>query len=324
MTKLTPSHHRDVISALSRGVIVPTLTPFDENGAIMTHAITDQTRRLAQIDGIVGIAVNASVHERENLTTTERTEVICKIRAGLYSDQLLLCYVGVLAYTVLEEIASCQTTGADAVIGSLVERQKEHEGNSAEERLEALVDLTDRLPLPVIVALHRGAHRRPAITDEIAILARHSGNVIGFDMRANDDVLQYDQDYYALKSIGRPLACLSSSTRALFHNLNTGADGVVSLLAQLAPHEVAALYQGSRNGRFLDAQALHNRLSPLIGLLSSPDPMTRELICREIAHYRGLLASPDMRASPEPLSSQLKRRIHQVVDETGLKPISWV
>ncbi len=98
----------------------------------------------------------------------------------------------------------------------------------------------------------------------------------------------------------------------------------MSPLGQIAPHEVAALYQASRAGRFFDAQALHNRLAPLIALLSGHEPNTRELIFREIAHHRGLLASTASRRIADPLCPALRRRIHQFIDEMGLKPISWV
>ena len=324
MMKLCRSRLEDVVTGLSQGVIVPTLTPYDDTGAVLAHAITDQTRRLARIQGVAGIAVNTADRERDTLTAAERIEVIRRTRVGLTHGQLLLAHVGALSDVTLEDVRSCQATGADAALASPAELQKGQDKNSVDERLEALIDLTDRLPLPVIIALDRPERCRAALSNEIATLARHSDNVIGVALGADDDVLQYDQDYYALKSIGRPLACLASSTGALFHNLNTGADGVLSPLAQLAPHEAAALFQASRTGRFLDAQALHNRLSPLIGLLAGHDDITREQICREIAHHRGLLASPKMRGSADPLSDQVMRRIHQVIEETGLDPISWV
>ncbi|MCQ0090623.1 dihydrodipicolinate synthase family protein [Roseovarius sp. M141] len=324
MPKLTQPSLENVASVLSQGVIVPTLTPFNDSGAVLADAITDQTRRLTRIDGLVGIAVNTADRERDSLTLAERSEVIRRTREGLDPGRLLLAHVGTLSNATLEEIETCQSAGADAVIGSAGDWQQGRAGGSVDERLDALTDLTDRLSLPVIVALDGDRRCRIAFSEKLINLARHCDNVIGFVLGADDDVVQYDQNYYALKSIGRPLACLTSSAGALFHNLNTGADGVLSPLAQLAPYEVAALYQASRSGRFFDAQALHNRLSPLIGLLSGHDDITRERICREIAHHRGLLATPEMRGVADPLSDQLMHRIHQTVEETGLDPVSWV
>ncbi|MDF1670156.1 MAG: dihydrodipicolinate synthase family protein, partial [Roseovarius sp.] len=165
---------------------------------------------------------------------------------------------------------------------------------------------------------------RPALSDEITALARYSDKVIGFDMGADDNVLQYDQDYYALKSVDRPLACIPSSDAALFHNLNTGGDGVLSSLAYIAPHEVAMLYQAARNGHNHDAQVIHVRLAPLIALLSGDDPHTREMIYRAAAHHRGLLASPAARDISKSLCPNLKTELHKTIDDIGLEPISWM
>lgn len=324
MSNATHPPIEDVASGLSRGIIVPILTPFDDDGAVSAEAITDQTRRLARIDGVTGIAVNTVDRERDILTAAERIEVIRRTRPGLAHDQLLFAHVGTVSNATLQVARSCLAEGADAVLASLNEWQSGEDGNSIDESLEVLIALMDRLPLPVIITLDRAERGRPAISAEITTLARHCDNVIGVALAVDDDVLQYDQAYYALKFIGRPLSCLATSTGALFHNLNTGADGVLSPLAQLAPHEVAALYQASRTGQFLDAQALHNRLSPVIGLLAGHDDITRERIYREIAHHRGLLASPEMRGGFDSLSDQAMRRIRQVIEETGLDPVSWV
>ena len=60
--------HEDLIG----GIIASTLTPFDEAGDVMRKSITDQARRLSQIDGVIGIAVNTSLRERPTLTPEER------------------------------------------------------------------------------------------------------------------------------------------------------------------------------------------------------------------------------------------------------------
>lgn len=309
---------------LASGVVASTLSPFDDCGELLLHPISDQARRLGQIRGIIGIALNTTIREREILSSKERIEIIRRTREGLSSNQLLLSCVGELSDAVIDDVAACEGAGANAVITSLSKWQKGYDDKTLNQRIDAIVDLTDQLPLPVIIALGNGETRHPTSSEEIITLAKHSDKVIGFDMGADDNVLHYDQDYYALKAMDLPVACLSSSEGALFHNLNTGADGVLSCLAFVAPHEVAALYQASRCNRFPCAQAIHNRLSPLIALLSGHDPSKREMIYREAAHRRGLLSSPLVHGISTDFCPDLKRRIHSVIDEIGLKPIKWV
>ncbi|MDF1670222.1 MAG: dihydrodipicolinate synthase family protein [Roseovarius sp.] len=319
-----PSAMQITASSISGGIFVSTLTPFSEYGTILFDAITDQARRLARIDGVLGIAVNTTVRERLTLSAEERFEIIRRTRAGLGASQLLLCCVGELSEAVNDDVRACQEAGADAIITFPAKWEQGYEDQPLEQRLAALADLANQLPLPVIVALGKGDTRRPALSDEITALARHSDNLIGFDMGADDNVLQYDQDYYALKSVDRPLACIPSSDAALFHNLNTGGDGVLSSLAYIAPHEVATLYQAAQNGGTYDAQAIHIRLAPLIALLSGHDPHTREMIYRAAAHHRGLLVSPDARGLSKPLCPNIRTQFHKTIDDIGLKPISWM
>lgn len=54
----TCSRHLELVSTFSRGVIVRALIPFDEFGEVLSGVIADQTRRLARIDGIIGISVH--------------------------------------------------------------------------------------------------------------------------------------------------------------------------------------------------------------------------------------------------------------------------
>ena len=309
------------VMALCGGVFVSTLTPFDENGALLCEPITDQARRLARIDGVLGIAVNTSARERQILTLEDRLDVIRCSAKGLKSTQILLACVGTLEETILEEVFACRTAGAHAVITFPPQANTEA---CFKARMAKLAGLVDQLALPVIVALGEGATRWAGHRDEITTLALHSDRIVGFDMGADDNVRRYDQDYYALKALDRPLACLPSSEGALFHNLNTGGDGVLSSLAYIAPYEVATLYQATRAGDFPLAQAIHTRLAPLVYLLEGHDSTTRERLYREAAHLRGLLASPDARGLPAPLDKDLQTRLHTTLDTIALKPIRWV
>lgn len=324
MTPITQSHHQDLVSALAQGIIVPTLSPFDEDGRVLMAAVGDQTQRFARIDCVAGIAANTVNREHEALTPVERIDVIRETRAALSAGQLLLAHVGTLEALELENIAACKAAGADAVICRLPRWPEGLERAAPDDRIGKLIDQINQLPIPIIIALDSVELDHPEIGPETIHLVQDCHNLIGVTLGADDNVLHYDQSYYALKSIGRSLICLTAAEGALFHTLNTGADGVMSPLARLAPHEAVALFKASRAGRFHDAQALHNRLAPLIGLLAGNDAETREMISREIAHHRDLLTSPECRGVSSPLSPDLKQHIHQVIDDIGLKPVSWV
>ncbi|MGH1416275.1 MAG: dihydrodipicolinate synthase family protein [Pelagimonas sp.] len=310
--------------ALAGGIIASTLTPFDDAGDVLCLAITDQARRLTRIDGVIGIAVNTTVRERLTLTPEERLEVIRCTRAGLKDGQILVSCVGELSEAVFDNVIACKAAGADAIITFPVKWKTGFEGQTLGERITHLAALTDRLALPVILALGNGENRWAEAPEDLALIATTGRQILGFDMGHDDNVLRYDQDYYTLKGTDRPMALLPSSEGALFHNLNTGGDGVLSSLAYIAPHEVAALYSASRDGRFHEAQAIHNQLAPLIAIMNGHDIDTREMLCRKAAHTRGLLASPVARGLHTPLCPHLATRLQNTLDDIILKPISWV
>lgn len=247
------------------GIIVSTLTPFDEAGDVMCRSITDQARRLTQIDGVIGIAVNTSQRERLTLTPEERLEVIRCTRKGLKNDQVLVTCVDELSGDVEDEIASCFKAGADAVVTFPIRWQDGLKACAFNSYVAKRAALVEQLPLPIIAVL---------------------GNCQTHNGREKPEIS--------------------------------------TLTSYIAPHEVAALCKYSREGRFHDAQAVHNRLSPLASLLAGHDRNTRELIYREIAHVRGLLASASARGISDPLCPQFSAELHKTLDEIALTPISWI
>ena len=312
--------HEDLIG----GIIASTLTPFDEAGDVMSKSITNQARRLSQIDGVIGIAVNTSLRERLTLTPEERLEVLRCTRNGLKNGQILVSCVGELSEAVFEEVIACKSAGADAIISFLPKWQKGFDRQMLREWVTRIIALTDYLALPVILDLGIGEERWTDIPEGIVLLTKMGRQILGCDTGNDDNVLRYDQDYYALKTADRPVALLAASEGALFHHLNTGGDDILSCLAYVAPHEVSSLYDASRNGRIHEAQALHNRLTPLIDLLNGHDQNTREMIYRQIAHARGLLASASARGISDPLCPQFSAELHKTLDEIALTPISWI
>lgn len=205
--------------------------------------------------------------------------------------------------------------GADAVIAFPGRSYQSGEDAS----FQHFSKLVDKMPLPVIVTLGHGDLRWSTACDQLTALAASNDKIVGFDMGSGDNVLQYDQEYYAIKSLDRPIACLSSSDGVLFHNLNTGGDGALSCLGAIAPHEVTRLYLASRAGCFSEAQAIHNQLAPLIALLNGHGDETHELLYREAAFHRGLLASPHARGIIETLCPDLRNELHKTIADIGIK-----
>ncbi len=312
------------VEALLGGVIVPTLAPFEEDDQIMRQSIADQASRLARIEGIVGIAVSTTIRERQSLSLAERLAVIEYTRKGLAPKQLVLACVGDLSRDVEEEVAASKDAGADAVITFPPTWRNGSESSELGTHSVRLTELVDRMPLPIIAALSEGNTADDGQVREIALLGRDGGKVVSVATENHDNALQYDEVNKVFKAVYQPLACLTTSKDELVHDLNTGADAVISCLAYIAPHEVAELYRTTRSGRFQEAQVLHKRLSPFTELISCIGQVKREMVLRQIVHRRGLLASTYARDLPETLGYSLARKIERTLNETALTRIAWV
>jgi dihydrodipicolinate synthase/N-acetylneuraminate lyase len=309
---------------LARGIIGCTLTPFDQAGGIMRESITDQARRLARISGVIGIAVNTVTRERLTLTPDERLDVIRCTRRGMQNNQLLVSCVGELSEQVVGEMIASGEAGADAIFTILDKGQIGYEDRTSDAHLNALSDLANRIPLPIIIGRgNSGGHRMPS-RNEIKMFAQISENVIVFDTSAVHDAQTSDQDCLALESMGRILASPTSFKAAPFDNFNVSDDWGMASLACIAPHEIASLYTATRQGRVHDATASHHRLFPLVQFLSCHEENIREMIHREASTYRGILTSPHARHLDSDLCPDIKSQLHRVIDDSGFKPVSWI
>lgn len=166
--------HEDLIG----GIIASTLTPFDEAGDVMCKSITDQARRLTQIDGVIGIAVNTSPRERQTLTPEERLEVIRCTRKGLKNGQIVVSCVGELSEAIFDEVIACKSAGADAVISFLPKWQKGFDEKTMREGVTRIVALTDYLALPVILDLGTSEERWIDILEGIVLLSNMGRQIL--------------------------------------------------------------------------------------------------------------------------------------------------
>ncbi len=143
-------------AVFTSGVIASNLTPFSQKGTVEFDAITHQAHRLTKIKGILGIAVNATIRERQSLSQTERFEIIRRTREALKSDQLLLACVGALSVDMVGEVAASTKVGANTVITFPPSWCVGPDAWALEDHLAQLRHLADNLPLPVIAAIGEG------------------------------------------------------------------------------------------------------------------------------------------------------------------------
>ncbi len=142
----------------------------------MWHSVTDQARRLARIEGVVGIAVNTTTRERLTLTPDERLEVIRCTRKGLEDHQILISCVGDISDQAASDVIASGEAGANAIVAFPAKLQTGFEGQK---------------PRPVSLATDHGSAHQTASSEGVEILARTSGNMIAFDVGSVDHDISF-------------------------------------------------------------------------------------------------------------------------------------
>ena len=317
-------NHEITAKDLCGGVLIATRTPFIEDGTISLDLVACHAQLFSSIPSVKGVVVDAIAGERGLTSFEEKLALVRQTRQGLQPAQIVLLHVGPLDAGVPHRTIEAKAAGADGIIGFPPHGGSNCTGHAKSDRLCALARVVDQSTLPVVIALSDGNGRTVGQSDDLAALAGRIDRVIGFDMGTDTGVIQYDHDYYALKSVSRPIACLPSSDGSMFHNLNTGADGVLSRIAFFAPYEVSQLYAAARDGHFFDAQAIHNKLAPLTRLLLSHRADQREKLCREAAILRGLLPAYNGRDINNRVASGAYQQLVTVLEQLRLMPVHSV
>ena len=112
---------------------------------------------------------------------------------------------------------------------------------------------------------------------------------------------------------GDQLTLLSGDDALTLPTLSVGGQGVVSVLSNLLPNAMVALYRAWQKGDSAEAQKINAQLLPLMGAMfleSNPIPVKTALA--EI----GLIASPELRLPLCAMSKENRTKLFQIMKET--------
>jgi dihydrodipicolinate synthase/N-acetylneuraminate lyase len=299
------------INPISGGVIVDL-----SKAAIKSPSeAADLAAKYTKISGIKGICFDLRSTYSEAVGFGDGNDILRRVSGLMTATQSLIVRIDTPNATNRDDILFVRAAGVDLVLFGPPTTHIDPNQNCT------FVDTIDALALPCVLQVDRAAQPSLDFDQDIMSLAQRCPNIIGITLCCDEHVLQYDQDYYALKRLDRPIAVIPSCDGTLFHNLNTGADGVISRMAIIAPHETTAMYQASIEERFYDAQMLHNRLAPLTGLLAAGTKQDQRKTFEHCAVLQGLPSGLFADQSSGQLDDNRRSEIEQILKDIQLKPI---
>ncbi len=211
-----------------RGILLPTTTPFDADGQILSDAIRSNLRAWSET-GVVGFVVLGSTGERVHLDEREYLQTIETSREAVGDDMAFIVGAGQQSTAgTIGEIKKAATAGADAV---LVITPNYYRSAITQETLVGFyTDVADASPVPVLL------YSMPALTgikiepQTIARLSEHP-NIIGVK-DSSKDVPGFAE---TVRLCPRDFAVMTGNGTVLLEALRAGATGAILAVGCVVP-----------------------------------------------------------------------------------------
>lgn len=296
-----------------RGLTVATLLPYRDDFSIDWDDYARVLDYCIAPDGVTAALVNGHAGEGGLLTVAERREVITRTRARIGGKPLL---AGVIATSTAEAIAEAkmaEDAGADCAV--LFPPASLGGGASATARAPVAYvrAVASAISIPVSLFQYPVTSGYGYATDTLCELAAIDG-VIAIK-EGSDTMLAYDENWRAIKKTSPHVAILASNYNWFLPQMATGADGILSGLASLAPHLFVELWQASVASDLAAMREVNDRLYPVVRAIYAPAPLIdMHTRMKSGLQALGIIRNASPRSPMMPVETVIARNIAAVVD----------
>jgi len=273
------------------GVFPAMVTPFTDDNRIDTESLREDAQRLekAGVDGLVPVG---STGESATLSHAEHVEVIEAVVDAVEDVPVIAGTGSNNTAEALDLSQQAAEAGADALLLiSPYYNKPEPEGMYEHYR-----QIADAVDLPQIVYNVPSRTGQNITVDTAVRLADHE-NITGYKAASGDlnqisEVIERTRD--------KEFAILAGDDGLTLPMISIGADGAISVVANLEPERACAMVGAALEGDFEFARALHHELGPLTRQLfveTNPIPVKAAMEMRGYAP--GRIRSPLTELSEE-------------------------
>lgn len=291
------------------GIYPPIPTPFDAEGRVATHALTENLQTWNQY-GLSGYVVLGSNGELVLLNEQERLQVLETARAAIPSGKLMIAGTGCQS-----TVETVQLTKKAAAIGAdvaLVVTPSYYKGRMTKEALiQYFHTVAQASPIPVII------YNIPACTgidlsaETVTALAEHE-NIIGLKDSGGNVVKMGEIRRLA----GPDFQVLAGSASFLLPALSVGAVGGILALANIAPVQCLAIRQHFLDNELEQARELQVRMIPVNTAVTRGWGVPAVKAAMDML---GMYGGPP-RAPLLPLSEETRQELRAMLVEGGILP----
>ena len=300
-------------------VVVATVLPFTENGAIDWESFRRLLDYCATPDGISSVFVNGHAGEGASLSPAERIEVIEFTRDYLKGTGKPLL-AGIIPYSTAEAIdQSRDAKQAGAEVAVLFPQPPFGAGGTLTPKVPlAYVDaVLDAVDLPVSIFQFALASGQGYTTETLVEMAKRP-RVLAIK-EGSDTMLAYEENWRQVKAAAPGVAILPSNFDWFLAQCAVGADGILSGLASLTPHFLVDLWSATEGEDLGAMRAASDRLHPVVrGIYGAPPRMDMHTRIKVALQHLGVIACARPRPPLLPVADDIATRVRATADAAGL------
>lgn len=293
-----------------KGSIVALVTPF-KNGQV------DKERLLKLIEfhiqeGTDGIVPCGTTGESATLSHEEHKEVVTTVVEAVHKRVPVIAGAGSNCTRESIELARhAKKVGADAILAVTPYYNKPtQEGLYA--HYAAIAEEVDIPLIPYNVPGRTGVNLLPETVAKLALI----DNIVGIkeasaDLRQQSKIVE---QVLNLEFRRKDFALLSGDDFTLLPTLSIGGVGVISVVANIVPKNVANLVREFNQGNFEEAKKLHYKIFPICEAMfieTNPVPV------KEALSMMGMI-SKEVRLPLVPLKDTNREKVYKVLQASGL------
>jgi 4-hydroxy-2-oxoglutarate aldolase len=245
-----------------KGILLPTTTPFDQNGKILASAISSNIKDWTA-KGVIGFVVLGSTGERVHLDEREYLETIEISRAATPSDSVFIVGAGQQSTVgTIKEVKNAARAGADAVL--VITPYFYRTAITQETLVSFYTAVADEAPVPVLL------YSMPPLTgikiepETVARLSEHP-NIVGVKDSSND-VAGFSK---TVSLCPNDFAVMTGNGTVLFDALRAGATGAILAVGCVVPEVCVEIFRALKAGDEERAAMLQSKLTPLAAAVTT-------------------------------------------------------
>jgi 4-hydroxy-2-oxoglutarate aldolase len=263
-----------------KGILLPTTTPFDQNGQISTSDIRSNITEW-NARGVIGFVVLGSTGERVHLDEREYLESIEVSRSVVTSDSTLMVGAGQQStISTIKEIKNAARAGADAVL--VITPYFYRTAITQETLIDYYTAVADAVPIPVFL------YSMPPLTsikiepETVARLSEHP-NIAGVK-DSSSDVAGFSK---TVSLCSREFAVMTGNGTVLLDALHAGATGAILAVGCVVPEVCVEIFRAFNAGEDERAALLQSKLTPLAAAVTTKFGIGGLKAALDLAGYRG-------------------------------------